>query len=235
MTPSSVCRLVLWIGLLVFVAGGCAKEEEPWTPAGPAVVRKKVAPKTPKEVTTAEPSPAKVVRRVTAEPEKPADKVQPPPAVPVAKAGPPPVEPVAPGPGPAAPEAAEKELAYSYDPKGKPDPFLPPSSRLQQSELPKKRVRKHRLPLTPLQKVDLSQLKLVGIIVSPTGNKALVEEPSGKGYVITRGTYVGPNFGRVKRILSDRVIVEEEVEDFFSGEMQLQTSELILQKKLGEI
>jgi type IV pilus assembly protein PilP len=82
--------------------------------------------------------------------------------------------------------------------------------------------------------VDLSQLKLVGIIVSPTGNKALVEEPSGKGYVITRGTYVGPNFGRVKRILPDRVVVEEEVEDFFSGEMQLQTSELILQKKLGE-
>ena len=114
MTPSSVCRLVLWIGLLVFVVGGCAKEEEPLTPAGPAVVRKKVAPKTPKEVATVEPSPAKVVKRVTAEPEKPADKVQPPPAVPVAKAVPPPVEPVAPGPGIAAPEAAEKELSERF-------------------------------------------------------------------------------------------------------------------------
>jgi type IV pilus assembly protein PilP len=221
MRPSSVHKLILGIGLLVFIVGGCAKEEESWTPPGPAVVRKKVAPK---KVATRMPIPVEAEKPVTAEAEKKADEAQPSPAEPAASVK-----------EPAAPGESTKELATLYDPTGKPDPFVPPSSRLQPSETFKKSARKHRLPLTPLQKVDLSQLKLVGIIVSPTGNKALVEEPSGKGYVIVRGTYVGPNFGRVKQILPDRVIVEEEVEDFFSGEMRLQTSELILQKKLGEI
>jgi type IV pilus assembly protein PilP len=62
-----------------------------------------------------------------------------------------------------------------------------------------------------------------------------VEDPSGKGYVITVGTYVGSNFGRVTRILKDRIIVEEEVEDFFTGKMKLQPVELRLQKKFGEV
>jgi type IV pilus assembly protein PilP len=99
----------------------------------------------------------------------------------------------------------------------------------------KKGKKKKRLPLTPLQRIGLSQLKLVGIIVSPTGNKALVEEPSGKGYIISKGTYVGTNFGRVKKVLNDRVIVEEEVEDFSSGEMKPQTTELRLQKRPGHV
>ncbi len=73
-----------------------------------------------------------------------------------------------------------------------------------------------------------------GIIIDPTGNKALAEDPSGKGYVITKGTYVGSNFGRVKKILKDRIIVEEEVEDAFTGQMTLQPVELRLQKKFGE-
>ncbi|MBW1897055.1 MAG: pilus assembly protein PilP [Deltaproteobacteria bacterium] len=215
MTPSRACKLILWIGLLLLVVGGCGEEQESFTQVAPKVIRKKVTPK-------------KVVRQVAPSPEaaKPLEaKVE--PSQPETEAATPEEAKM--------PEEGKKELAYNYDPKGKPDPFLPPSSRLKASELPKKRVRKHRLPLTPLQKVSLSQLKLVGVIVSPSGNKALVEEPSGKGYVIGRGTYVGQNFGRVKRILPDRVVVEEEVEDFFTGEMKRQTSELIIQKEFGEI
>ncbi|RLC65168.1 MAG: hypothetical protein DRH97_08120 [Chloroflexi bacterium] len=93
--------------------------------------------------------------------------------------------------------------------------------------------RRRNIPLTPLQKVAISQLKVVGIIMAPTGNKALVQDPEGKGYVITKGTYVGSNFGQVKQILRDRIVVEEEVEDFFTGQMNLQTVDLMLQKKSG--
>lgn len=232
MTPMSACRLVFGIGLLVFVLGGCAKEEEPLKQAGPALVRKKVASK---KVTEAPAPSPKVVKAVPSEDEKPVKIARQSVPAPEDKPVPSAVEPGSPFMEDLASKEPGKTEALFYDPKGKSDPFMPPSARMQPSELPKKTPKKHRLPLTPLQKVDLSQLKLVGIIVSPAGNKALVEEPSGKGYVITRGTYVGPNYGRVRRILTDRVIVEEEVEDFFSGEMQLQTSELILQKKLGEI
>ena len=135
---------------------------------------------------------------------------------------------------------AGKQTAYFYDPKGKPNPFQPlfaieaPQRRMAPSKRKGKKEEK-RLPLTPLQRIDLSQLKVVGIIISPAGNKALVEEPSGKGYVIAKGTYVGTNFGRVTKVLIDRVIVEEEVEDFFSGGMKPQTKELELQKKPGQV
>jgi hypothetical protein len=57
--------------------------------------------------------------------------------------------------------------------------------------------------------VDLSQLKLVGIIRASSGNRAMVEEASGRGYVIKKGTFIGINCGRVGQILKDRVIVDE--------------------------
>jgi hypothetical protein len=65
------------------------------------------------------------------------------------------------------------------------------------------------IPHTPLQKVDLSQLKLSGIIRASSGHKAMVEEASGKGYVIEKGTFIGINCGRVAQILKDRIIVDE--------------------------
>jgi type IV pilus assembly protein PilP len=136
-------------------------------------------------------------------------------------------------------EQAEEQPAYRYDPEGKLDPFQPlfateaPQRMAPSKKMGEKEKKEKRLPLTPLQRIDLGQLKLVGIILSHTGNKALVEEPSGKGYVISKGTYVGTHFGRVKKILNDRVIVEEQVEDFFSGGMKPQATELELQKRPG--
>jgi type IV pilus assembly protein PilP len=68
-------------------------------------------------------------------------------------------------------------------------------------------------PRTPLEALDPSQLKLVGVMLSDTGDKALVEDASGKGYVIREGAHIGRHAGRVSRILKDRVIIEEEIED----------------------
>ena len=74
-------------------------------------------------------------------------------------------------------------------------------------------------------------MRLVAIVVSATGNKALVEDPSGKGYIIAPGTYVGKKFGRVKKILKDRVLIEEEVEDLFSGKIKPKIVQLKLKKR----
>jgi type IV pilus assembly protein PilP len=81
--------------------------------------------------------------------------------------------------------------------------------------------------------VDLSQLKLVGIIRAQSGNRALVQEASGKGYIVTKGTYIGIRCGRVSEIEKDKVIVEEEDIDF-SGEITTRTRELKLQRPPGE-
>jgi len=135
-------------------------------------------------------------------------------------------------------EGMTKRPDYFYDPRGKQDPFesVFEVETAHVGIAPAKRtVEKKRMPLTPLQRVSLGQLKLVAIVLSPTGNKALVEEPSGKGYVISKGTYIGQNYERVKEILKDRVIVEGEVEDFVTGSTKLQTTELKLQKKVGDV
>jgi type IV pilus assembly protein PilP len=133
-------------------------------------------------------------------------------------------------------EAIGKRPPYSYDPKGKIDPFKPLFEiEAERVVTAKKKVKKKRVPLTPLQKVSLAQLKVVGVMLLPTGNKALVEDPSGKSYIVREGTYIGQNFGQVKEILKDRVVVEEDLEDFVTGKMKLQRTELALRKNAGEM
>jgi type IV pilus assembly protein PilP len=106
-----------------------------------------------------------------------------------------------------------------YNPKGKIDPFEPLFREKPTMAMVKKK-RKKRIPRTPLEKIDLSQLTLVGIILASSGNKALVEEASGKGYVIKRGTFIGTNAGKVVKVL---------------GNVTLRNKELKLPKPPGEL
>lgn len=99
-----------------------------------------------------------------------------------------------------------------YNPEERVDPFAPLFKEYPGGEPEKKKQEqseKPQRPLTPLEKVDLSQLKLVGIIRAPSGDRALVEEASGKGYIIQEGTPIGIHSGQVAEIHPDRVIVEE--------------------------
>jgi Tfp pilus assembly protein PilP len=122
-----------------------------------------------------------------------------------------------------------------YNPESKIDPFMPlfRDGPKEEIEISQKVERERRVPRTPLERIDLSQLKLVGIIQASGGNKGLVQEASGKGYIISMGTYMGTHGGRVVNIANDRVIVEEEVDDVL-GKLTLQKRELKLQKPFGE-
>ncbi len=125
----------------------------------------------------------------------------------------------------------ETTAAGSYDPKGKIDPFEPLFQQEPAGKAQKKKVRKG--PLTPLEKVDLSQLKLTGVILAQSGNRALIKEASGKGYIVKAGTPIGINSGKILQILKDRIVVEEEVEDVM-GNVSVQKREMTLQKPPGE-
>ena len=255
----NVRNLLLWLTLMLLAAAGCGNDSESEPSRQHAVLRKKVSVSKEPAPQAVKPSGGAAVKPQTAKlPAKPGEEAQLPvekakekifeskavtkPLLREAKVEPPSpekerlVQPDESGVELLA-EGIRKKSTYFYDRRGKLDPFKPlfaiEAERMARAD---KKAKKKKLPLTPLQRIDLSQLKLVGIIVSPTGNKALVEEPSGKGYIITKGTYVGTNFGRVKRILKDRVIVEEQVEDFFSGQMKLQTTQLRLQKdEVGDV
>jgi len=119
----------------------------------------------------------------------------------------------------------------AYNAIGKIDPFEPLFREKPVSI--RKKTGKKRIPQTPLERIDLSQLKLVGIILASSGNRALVEESSGKGYVIKKGTYIGVNSGKVVKIKKEKVVVEEEFEDVF-GKSKLRQREIKLPKPPGE-
>jgi len=108
------------------------------------------------------------------------------------------------------------------------DPFENPFKAGSASSIKAKKVK--RIPLTPLEKLDLSQLKLVGIILSATGDKAMVEDAAGKGFVLQIGTYVGRNSGRVTKILKEKVIIEEKRENN-EGQIIILERELHLNKR----
>ncbi len=120
-----------------------------------------------------------------------------------------------------------------YNPKGKIDPFEPLFKEKPIVATSQQKKKKKRIPRTPLEKVDLSQLQLVGIILARSGNKALVQEASGKGYIIKKGTYIGLNSGQVVNIQKDNVVIEEEIEDIL-GKVVTRRTELRLPKPSGE-
>lgn len=116
---------------------------------------------------------------------------------------------------------------YAYVPEGKRDPFKP---FISQQPVAKAR----ELPLTPLQRYDISQLKVVGIMWGEKGRYALIEDAEGKGYVVYPGTLVGKNGGKVVKILQDEVIIEERYTDVF-GETKTHYISIGLPKEEGGI
>lgn len=74
-------------------------------------------------------------------------------------------------------------------------------------------VRQRRENLSPLERYELGQLKLVGIIWDIQTPTALIEDTSGLGYTVRVGTPIGANDGKVKAIRRSEVVVEE----FYSG------------------
>jgi type IV pilus assembly protein PilP len=134
---------------------------------------------------------------------------------------------------PTAPKTKTQEITDLYNPEGKLNPFEPLFKKEPVSLAAGKKKVKRRKPLTPLERINLSQLTLVGIIQAPSGSRALVQESSGKGYVVKKGTYIGTNSGKIVQILKDRIIIEEESEDIY-GKASIIKKPLKLQKPPGE-
>ena len=128
-------------------------------------------------------------------------------------------------------EVLPTETGWKYDPTGKPDPFKPFILASAATEEVPVVVRRQ---LTPLQKMPLSEIQagLKAIIWGQLGNKALVEDATGKGYVVQEGTYVGQHDGIVKKIYQDRIIVEEYRRDPAKG--RLEPTEVVLKLKKVE-
>ena len=122
----------------------------------------------------------------------------------------------------------EKQELYVR--KGRIDPFAPfvQGRKPEQGEEAQKKL-KRRKPQTPLERLSLGQLELTAVMETPEQRLALVEEASGKGYVVKKGTYIGEQGGRITKILSDAIVIEEKYLDVF-GKVDVREKQLKLQK-----
>jgi len=231
--PAAIRTIIYFLCLLSLI-WGCDQQAE--DPSRPIVITKKIVAKKKAAVTK------KLQKRDTAK------KMSKPKTAAVVKQRPKPKTKIAAATTQAESKAKDKKLVGSlsptvqklvlldstnvYNPQGKVDPFEPLFQEKAAVVMPRKKI-KTRKRLTPLEKLDLSQLQLVGVIRSLSGNRALVEDAAGKGYVVTKGTYIGTRYGKIVEILADRIIVAEEVENVY-GKISVQKRPLIIQKPPGE-
>lgn len=106
-----------------------------------------------------------------------------------------------------APENAAASPAVNVNAR---DPFRPMSLRAKVNS----RAREN---LSPLERLDLSQLKVVGIIWDIKEPRAMVEDTAGLGYVVKVGTPIGTNDGVVKAIRRNELVVEETTADIYGA------------------
>jgi|AMFO01.1.fsa_nt_gi type IV pilus assembly protein PilP len=94
------------------------------------------------------------------------------------------------------------------------DPFasyLAMVARRGQRILQEKRLQLANRPREVLENFDLATLKLVGIYKQGEERVAMVQDATGKGYIVRRGNYMGTNNGRIEKIDNNTVYLVEQV------------------------
>lgn len=126
-------------------------------------------------------------------------------------------------------QALETALASGQPPpfvynRERPDPFFP----FLTQEIMKAEA-KAKAELTGTQKYEPSQLTLVAIVSGKRGLLAMVQDSSGIGYVLRKGTKIGET-GEVVQISQDKVIIEQSLKNV-AGERTSRKIEMILSKE----
>jgi len=123
--------------------------------------------------------------------------------------------------------AEDKEEDYHYNPVGKRDPFF------SKVFLEEKRETTPNKQMVGVQRYELAELTLVGIIWGELGRKAVVETPEGKSYLITVGTPIGKRDGVVKAITKNELVIQEFTSDYLGNRLEKITL-LKIERKPGE-
>ncbi|MGH0037780.1 MAG: pilus assembly protein PilP [Myxococcota bacterium] len=114
---------------------------------------------------------------------------------------------------------------YVYDSTGKRDPFR--SFRWEREQ-----EVADEGTLGPLEQFELEQLDVTAVIWSTHRPRALVEDPSGRSYIVHEGTRIGKNDGLVIHIGDNLVLVKETYVDF-AGEQTTKDVELRIRRSQG--
>ena len=124
-------------------------------------------------------------------------------------------------------QALETALASGQPPpfiynRERPDPFFP----FLTQEIMKAEA-KAKAELTGTQKFEPTQLTLVAIVSGKRGLLAMVQDSSGAGYLLRKGTKIG-EMGEVVLIAQNKVVIEQKN---VTGERTSRKVEMILNKE----
>lgn len=98
---------------------------------------------------------------------------------------------------------------FEYKLENRPDPFVPfITEKAAASNVDPDEVIDSGEPLTGMQLFEPGQLTLVALIKKGGENMAMVQDFTGKGYVLSEGTKIGRR-GTVKKFMPQSVIIEE--------------------------
>src|SRR5207245_4293492 len=124
-------------------------------------------------------------------------------------------------PGAAVPPADSVE-GYSYDPKSRREPFQSLTKVIKTASL--------QSQMPPLQRVQISDMKLLGIMWGGLGYYGLIQTPDGKGYTVKEGMLLGTNNGVIKTITDKAIIVAEPTMDY-AGRKSTKEVEILLRPR----
>lgn len=135
----------------------------------------------------------------------------------------------------AAPEAApgqptenafgSADKGFTYVAAGKRDPF-------RSFILDQQASRNLNHDRGPLEQFELAQLALHAVVWDTPRPRALVTDPSGRGYIVAEGTPIGKNEGRVTKITDNLVVVRETYVDYL-GERTEKDIEMRVRQSQG--
>ena len=133
----------------------------------------------------------------------------------------PPAMTTATAPGASTPPMDSAE-GYSYDPKSRRDPFQSLTKMIKSASL--------QSQMPPLQRVQISDMKLLGIMWGGYGYFGLIQTPEGKGYTVKEGMLLGTNNGVIKTITDKAIIVAEPTLDI-AGRKSTKEVEILLRPR----
>ncbi len=103
--------------------------------------------------------------------------------------------------------ATAAENVFTYSPQGRRDPFKPLIEK-QEKIVEKVKSRPEKIK-GPLEKFELSQFRLLAIMVVKGVPRAMVKAPDGKSYTVKMNDYIGMNDGLVKKIETKATVIDE--------------------------
>ncbi|OGW47921.1 MAG: hypothetical protein A2Y66_01220 [Nitrospirae bacterium RBG_13_41_22] len=112
---------------------------------------------------------------------------------------------------------------YTYDSKGRRDPFLTLIAISKEKPIKRKGA-------SPIESFSIEEIRLLAIARDKEKHYALIMLPDRKNFTITEGTTLGLQGGKVEKITDDMVLIREYVRDY-RGDIKAKDTVLKLHKE----